>query len=123
MKCLCDFEMLFCMSGIFMTATCYVAFLWSSNEGFDVMESFFIGLSSAAGNFSSCALLFVGTCFSTESNSFDQNRRVRSISFRKKLGKNKEIENLHKNNQGIIACKQSSMQKGSRNPVYLSDYI
>jgi len=104
-----------------MVATCYTAFVWASNEGYDVMKSFFLGLGSAVGNFAALALLFLGTCFPSNSISVNRIRHIHSITFEKKSNDGKTTD-IHQNNFGV-ACDNLSKRNFSHNPVCVSDYI
>ena len=103
-------------SGGTSAASSYFAFLWASNDNFDVIKGFFVTLGSAGGGILSSIFVMSGS-------------RVHKKKTTKQFHLKNQIEKIKKNafyknpSFSNLTYPDCFLPVASRNPIHVSDYI
>lgn len=103
-------------TGLFSAGSSYFAFNWASNDGYDVMRSFFLTLGSAAGGVVTSIILTVGSCSSSSKKDYQ-------LPLRNQFQQIKEKNFYSKKDFSNLDQQQCIWSVASKNPIYVSDYI
>nr|XP_018672567.1 claudin-7-like isoform X2 [Ciona intestinalis] len=109
--------LLFGISGFGTAAASYCAYLWSTKDGYTVMSGFYVVVATACAGMLSSLLVIMGSCCaSLPVDEIGHSVPARTFSFRKR--KNEEKVSRY------FGCQQTVAKNfGSRNPVYVADFV